>query len=1356
LQEAIRQFQEKQLEVYKADPSRIIRDENSAEAVISDHLGRWLFELIQNCDDAEATKICIHITDTAVYIADNGKGFQPDAVESISGTHLSRKSPGSIGRKGIGFKAVYAITRNPQIFTLDDEGLEFNRSKAEGLLHTRGFNNIEPDDVPYQWLPFYVPRKESANSDGILAELNTFNTVIKLAFTSDELAGELIKKLHGFPSHGLLTFKHVCNLDVLRNKQMYFQLSVEREETVYEIYDTRIEPKQTAWVVAKQSLQTPSQVLDSVDKKQRGWLERVELLVATPRDNQGIARPTVDYYPVHVFYPTEEPCPVRIMLHAEFLVSSDRKGILSFEETPYNAWLAEKLAIAAAEFIKDRYDSREPAAYLRLLKPIPDLIHRPVAKVLWDKLIIHAREHFFLPNIEAKLVLPCAKAWMLGKLIAPPLARKILCVTPIGASVVHPSVDEDNDARQVLVELRCGLVDVDVICRAISEANGAKEVQTEWLLACWQWVSAWVEEGGQARDKEARQKQAKSLPIIPVNRARYTADSLSTDIVTWREDSSAIEIPDWAPLHFVENWFRDRLLATGEKDSVYKFACEIGIQKPGKNVLKRAVANAIRNYWDKKSGNPSRYIDFIMMAGWEIHTGSVDDKDVDEKLRRCPVLSRIEGRADSFWVPAYRAYFGQEWGEVLLPELYREVQGVFWVKQVGDEFEKARRVLEWLGVVAYPRVKKDTSESTLQSERMRIAAVLSPDYTSIKVEAGRILDGFPSLAFVGERAKILLILLARYWKDYYSDRIEHSIEYYYRSTKYRKVKALWWDQVLSQTIPPCLDNAAISAPIGKCWLPDHQTSKAIGELLSIIDLNSFDEHKSIVTEWLNDAVRPRTNLGQIRADEWRELLSERIPVVAPADSVQKKREKVFHWYESCVESLEGQEDVDDSDLEGVPLLCQKGERWEYVKHKPRWLADDDIATAFQDEIWLLKGIGKRKLAKKYFGLQSITENVKFTWLPDSEAVTDGPFHRILAASLPYIYVWRRETLSNPEGLKSLLTGLRLATVENLNVEVTLRGVASKQVQRLSGSDKSAKVIFLNMIAPEETRLSHMARAVADFLDVKTAADFLENLFRCKDDEQRTGKLLVEELDRETIARYIAEFSGAAEPEIHMTVNKPQGTTTPAPSPESSHSRGTVQISTGDKDVLPKPVVSTGDRTHSQVNLKNLAKARVSMKVAVEARSTSGTHSNRDTWNESTTDSEISPEGKTKIEQHGREVAARKLMELGYEVKQMPLDNPGFDIFASRGVQELRIEVKAHLRKANVVVLTIRELQESRNQKQDQQWELWNIENLSEDVGDDIKITRFKSIPEDALSAKQLRVDLNMCEPADVDKESNPS
>ena len=78
----------------------------------------FIYELLQNAEDAGASEVLFHLTDRSVEFEHNGpRLFSPKDVEAITsiGFSTKRDDPTSIGKFGIGFKAVFAYTSAPEI-----------------------------------------------------------------------------------------------------------------------------------------------------------------------------------------------------------------------------------------------------------------------------------------------------------------------------------------------------------------------------------------------------------------------------------------------------------------------------------------------------------------------------------------------------------------------------------------------------------------------------------------------------------------------------------------------------------------------------------------------------------------------------------------------------------------------------------------------------------------------------------------------------------------------------------------------------------------------------------------------------------------------------------------------------------------------------------------------------------------------------------------------------------------------------------------------------------------------------------------------------------------------------------------
>ena len=78
----------------------------------------FIYELLQNAEDAQATEVRFILQEDRVEFEHNGdRLFSIEDVEAITGLGISAKKddPTSIGKFGVGFKAVFAYTATPEI-----------------------------------------------------------------------------------------------------------------------------------------------------------------------------------------------------------------------------------------------------------------------------------------------------------------------------------------------------------------------------------------------------------------------------------------------------------------------------------------------------------------------------------------------------------------------------------------------------------------------------------------------------------------------------------------------------------------------------------------------------------------------------------------------------------------------------------------------------------------------------------------------------------------------------------------------------------------------------------------------------------------------------------------------------------------------------------------------------------------------------------------------------------------------------------------------------------------------------------------------------------------------------------------
>lgn len=118
---------------------------------------RIIIELLQNADDAKATKVKCYLCDNFFIFANNGREFSEEDVISISRSGASKKTKDSIGFRGIGFKSVVSLTNDILIYS---SGTAFTFSKHL----TSKELGLPFDKIPTVRIPFYVD-KNNINKD---------------------------------------------------------------------------------------------------------------------------------------------------------------------------------------------------------------------------------------------------------------------------------------------------------------------------------------------------------------------------------------------------------------------------------------------------------------------------------------------------------------------------------------------------------------------------------------------------------------------------------------------------------------------------------------------------------------------------------------------------------------------------------------------------------------------------------------------------------------------------------------------------------------------------------------------------------------------------------------------------------------------------------------------------------------------------------------------------------------------------------------------------------------------------------------------------------------------------------------
>jgi hypothetical protein len=408
------------------------------------------------------------------------------------------------------------------------------------------------------------------------------------------------------------------------------------------------------------------------------------------------------------------------------------------------------------------------------------------------------------------------------------------------------------------------------------------------------------------------------------------------------------------------------------------------------------------------------------------------------------------------------------------------------------------------------------------------------------------------------------------------------------------------------------------------------------------------------------------------------------------------------------------------------------------------LADDPvISSAFSNVCWQLY-LTQRCYndAKKIFSIRSLKDETKEKIeIGSISNKTSKDSQNILRTVLPYVYAWRCSKISKHEVLKKRLENLKITVVNGLTATLTL----DDKYQETISKDFSIKGSNIYLNEPN-LNVSLLALALADYIGVKSEADFYENLLRCNGDGKKLrNKLNSKDMNQETIDRYLREFNNQERDSIKRDSKSIQKPTIKREVTNQSHIVQEEKTSKSDRKSENR------SKQQSTFQAKDIEKENIRFKSSVKQTTSSGvSKSINEKQGSVKSRTNVSYDDRMAIEESGRSAAEKKLIEQGYQVLQMPVLNPGFDIKAKKDGVELRIEVKAHRSKASTIELTKTEYKEYiRCQELDNTiWELWNIENLSRTIEDNITISRYQLLSEDAFKTSMLTINLNKCIPLD--------
>lgn len=438
-----------------------LRERGKAQDLIrQQYSGRYPFELLQNANDAakesgieEGRSAHFLLTDTALLVADNGLGFGEKQIRAICSLGESSKGPGqAIGHKGLGFMSTGEIAEGPQIISTSAE-FEFNgkriRRDVEQIL-----GSVPEDQLfPAYAFPYPLADEDLGEDAAVVRRFRAegWSTVIRLPLgemvSRTTVEHDLQKNL--FPH--LLLFLPSIQMIQLEGTSADFTAMVERKPAgnawkTTLLYGDEIEE----WLIYRHQFAPEPELLEPLGK---GWedLETIQMAIGVPLDEEG--EPKVgSEHPLSVYFPTEESAGLRVAIHAEWLLTLDRKHVSDAPEAkPLNNRIFEELARFVAEtYAEDlvgRFNFSRPAVHS--LMPRVDAVVSLGAgfhlKSVWTNSLANAK---FIPTAGGSLRAPTELRMLPDWVPDAEVAQRFINVDP--ETLLRPDLATVPAVRQLI------------------------------------------------------------------------------------------------------------------------------------------------------------------------------------------------------------------------------------------------------------------------------------------------------------------------------------------------------------------------------------------------------------------------------------------------------------------------------------------------------------------------------------------------------------------------------------------------------------------------------------------------------------------------------------------------------------------------------------------------------------------------------------------------------------------------------------------------------------------------------------------------------------------------------------------
>lgn len=338
----------------------LLSDLAGLEAYVSEsYNSRSFIELLQNADDANATKFYVMRSGDYLFVANNGRPFNIKDLESLCRSASSNKVRGtSIGYRGIGFKSVVSFAKEVHLISGDFE-ITFSKELSKKLIP-------QAVKVPLIRIPHELDKSVRNELSDEIKRIQDegFETIF---IFSGVLANQIDEEYTSFASTTLLFLHNIQVIKIDLSKIVTANIAKIDKNEKGRILRVSTTDAISNWFVCSDS----------------------NCSIAFSMNNGKASRLSKSDAIIHAFLPTEDSCGLGVVINGDFSTDPSRRHLIMDETTikvisKLANLYASLLKYALANNDKGVVDALMPYFDLKLIQLMKQSFEKEFAKNIKD------------------------------------------------------------------------------------------------------------------------------------------------------------------------------------------------------------------------------------------------------------------------------------------------------------------------------------------------------------------------------------------------------------------------------------------------------------------------------------------------------------------------------------------------------------------------------------------------------------------------------------------------------------------------------------------------------------------------------------------------------------------------------------------------------------------------------------------------------------------------------------------------------------------------------------------------------------------------------------------------------------